>query len=429
MFAMNLSMDMDQNAPTSVITGNTTYVLGGNATHDLLGNSTPQGLDDHQMLKIFVHHMNIIGTPIIIIVGVIGNFLSALVFTCSHLRYQSMSVYLAFMNCVDIGFLLSLLLAWFGFVRINIIHRQFWCQLVVYATYVFSFLSPWAVVSFTCERYIVVFMPLKKQFICTRKYARIAVCSLSFAALLLYSFALWTSRLRRLGSFRICTPLPKYFTLLKVATTMDTVLTLVVPSLLIIVLNAKIGCKICRFFASQRAMTAGYSEGSNNKDDTTTVKTNAVYNNKEENSAHSVSLQVARSGGGLRRHSFHIATRRNFQLKTTRSLLLISTTFVILNLPSHVYRLYTATMEMVDDLYMHDTPGMLYQQLLQFVYYINFASNFFIYNACSRTFRKALRRIFHRLRYNYTSGLGRGIQCCHPQIILRKFRRPPPVSV
>ena len=87
--------------------------------------------------------------------------------------------------------MLNLLPSWFGWLKVNAFHRPGVCQVSTYLEFLCDFLSPWAVVSFTCERYIEVFMPLKRLLLCMVKRARTTVLILSGLALLLYNVALW----------------------------------------------------------------------------------------------------------------------------------------------------------------------------------------------------------------------------------------------
>jgi len=96
--------------------------------------------------------------PIIILIGIVGNTISFLVYVSTPRLYrQSSSLYLAFLAAVDNISLIFIFAVWFGWIGIHIFHKNGWCQTILYCTYVCSFLSAWTVVSFTVERWIVVF--------------------------------------------------------------------------------------------------------------------------------------------------------------------------------------------------------------------------------------------------------------------------------
>ena len=69
----------------------------------------------------FVHVMDLVAVPIIIGVGVIGNVISFLVFTCTYLRHVSSTMYLAALAVVDTVYLCVLLFSWLVGVGIQVI--------------------------------------------------------------------------------------------------------------------------------------------------------------------------------------------------------------------------------------------------------------------------------------------------------------------
>jgi len=88
---------------------------------------------------------------VIVVLGMVGNTLNFLVFTQTHLRLRSSSYYLAALALADIGFLLTLLVVWLDHVGIDLFNRQGFCQATVYGSSVFSCLSVWLTVAFTFE--------------------------------------------------------------------------------------------------------------------------------------------------------------------------------------------------------------------------------------------------------------------------------------
>ena len=69
----------------------------------------------------FVHMMDLVAVPIIIGVGVVGNVLSFLVFTCTYLRHVSSSIYLAALAVVDSVYLCVLFFSWLVNVGIQVL--------------------------------------------------------------------------------------------------------------------------------------------------------------------------------------------------------------------------------------------------------------------------------------------------------------------
>ncbi|KAK2161382.1 hypothetical protein LSH36_117g00008 [Paralvinella palmiformis] len=384
---------------------------------------------EKSIFELVIEGMNTFCMPVIILVGLIGNTASFSVFIGTHLKYQSSSIYLAFLNMIDNLFLISLGLGvWFGWVRVYIFHRQVLCQLIVYVTYVSSFLSVWTVVAFTVERYIVVFHPFRRHEYCTRGRANIVVSLLTVGALVGYSFALWTTGIHVVRGMNVCMTHPKYMQLLHTLTTVDTIVTLAIPSVLIIAFNCAICVKITNFLVHRRRyLVSQYAmeRAAHGSDQTRNKKSNAfLYNGngcvqapnlaadvdgeaKNDGAGHSSSSAAAAattSSSSQRSRNTETSNykqvrvknifhwhRNSIQLRTTRSLLVVSSTFVLLNLPSHVVRLYALAAEFNG--LRPPLRMLLWQQIFQIFAYSNFAINFFLYCACSRHFRLSFIRL------------------------------------
>jgi len=71
----------------------------------------------------FVHMMDLIAVPIIIGVGVVGNIISCLVFTCTYLRRVSSNIYLAALAVVDTVYLCVLFFSWLVDVGVQVTCR------------------------------------------------------------------------------------------------------------------------------------------------------------------------------------------------------------------------------------------------------------------------------------------------------------------
>ncbi|WAR09687.1 hypothetical protein MAR_034763 [Mya arenaria] len=64
---------------------------------------------------------------------------------------------------------INLLLTWIDSEVVTIISTYILCQVLIYFTYVTSFLSVWFIVGFTFERYIAICFPLKRTSLCSVK--------------------------------------------------------------------------------------------------------------------------------------------------------------------------------------------------------------------------------------------------------------------
>jgi len=74
-------------------------------------------------------------------------------------------------------------------------------------------------------------------------------------------------------------------------------------------------------------------------------------------------------------------------------LLLVSTVFLLLNIPSHAVRVYVFIRSTVDPTYLPGRLLVLVQKVIQHLFYVNFATNFLLYSACGKAFRRATYRL------------------------------------
>ncbi|ELU00670.1 hypothetical protein CAPTEDRAFT_64377, partial [Capitella teleta] len=269
--------------------------------------------------------------PVIIIIGLIGNTTSFVVFTSTHLRKLSSSVYLAALAVADNGFLLSVFIMWTVNIDFDLHSKPGWCQLFVFLTYFFSFLSVWYVVAFTVERFIAVCFPFKRNTVCTVTKARIIVSCMASVAFLFYNFALWTTTVTEpLEGHPECRPRAGSIKVVQVINNIDTVITLIIPMIIIIIIG--------------RCPSTG----------------------SDASRASNVSNQI------------------------TNMLLVVSSTFVVLNLPSHAFRVHHFITGLFNKAL---SPSQTYadcQVFFQYVYYLNFSINIFLYSLCGKNFRHAL---------------------------------------
>ncbi|CAF1480516.1 unnamed protein product [Rotaria sp. Silwood1] len=142
----------------------------------------------------FEQYMSIYGPFVLTSLGIIGNILSILIFLSPRYRRQSSHFYLLSLAISDLCFLcINLIEDTFRNhnelyqSRINILDHSspIICIFVQYARNTTRLLSSWIVVSFTIERLLVVYYPLKRVIICRRKIARLVVLSLFIMSLLI----------------------------------------------------------------------------------------------------------------------------------------------------------------------------------------------------------------------------------------------------
>ena len=368
-------------------------------------------------------YMDFYFVPCVIALGLIGNTLSFLVFVLTNLKRLSSSVYLAALSISDSGFLICVFFSWSNNINITIYHKPGWCQAFVYMTYIFGFLSVWYIVAFSCERFIAVRWPFKRSAICTPRKARIVVVSLAIFALVAYSFALWTSEVAPWYGMFMCFPKEKYRNLVGKLNNIDTIVTLVVPFITILFCNSWIVFSVRSFSSHKQQQLWQFQNGrslTDKMEKKMASRTQSVSSNlssltlptapphqrlASSLSGHSVSsvgsqrtnlirtssaaCSSQRRSNGNQRHLCD--SRRQSQLHVTKMLLVVSSIFLLFNLPCHVIRLYDFFQRLINKSYLTSLPIIRLQKIFTYVYYVNFSINFLLYNLCGKNFRRALK--------------------------------------
>lgn len=238
----------------------------------------------------------------IIVFGSIGNCLSVIIFCSKQLRHLSSSFYLSALAVSDTGFLLVVFINWLQGVGFDIFLRDIYCRMQNYFSNVFGFLSVWFVVAFTVERFIAVKYPLMRPSMCTVSRAKAVIGLLCGISLILFIPSLatqWKILDQPETNSSICIP-ANITSLDAVMNTVDLAAVMVVPCVVIITINTCICFTVRRLNHRRRRMTL---------------------------SSRCVNPQQ------LQPRNTHS------QNKVTRLLLVVSTVFVCLNLPSYVLRL------------------------------------------------------------------------------------------
>ena len=346
------------------------------------------------------------------------------------------------------------------------------------------------VVAFTVERYIIVWFPLRKDRLCTTRRSRTVVLSLALTGGLIYSFKTWTSGVVSsdyVHTLALCMEDPQYFNFLTAMKGLDSVLTLIIPSVIVVILNIRIIIKIInverqrRPFIRQVSINHGgkiqqefaipgkgkdsiheslassrivhvkfHNSNSSDKNQANGIITVAVENgaasgvaavvaterksrshssrsssgspeliskrknknnwtinnNKERKSAtlntNAQTMEATKSEDIFRKCQTRVHVKGHRQNRTARMLIIVSSVFVILKLPTHVFRIHGFIQTSIHDDLTSTQSSMRkldirWQKLFQLVYYLNFAINFFIYSACGRQFRTGLKILYIRI--------------------------------
>ncbi|KAH3752688.1 hypothetical protein DPMN_187313 [Dreissena polymorpha] len=144
-----------------------------NLHQSLLDDSTPYTPSPEHRFFTYI-------TPVIAVLGIVGNSVSLMVFLSKNMRKLSASMYLIALAISDImSLLLYVLPEWLkhgepllsGYSWPSLLQTNGVCKSVLYIQYIARFLSSWFVVFFTIERFIGVCFPLRRKDLCDHRSA------------------------------------------------------------------------------------------------------------------------------------------------------------------------------------------------------------------------------------------------------------------
>ncbi|XP_061194490.1 mu-type opioid receptor-like [Saccostrea echinata] len=325
-----------------------------NLTQQSIGNES--SFNSSSDLYFFTLYMYIYVQPILCVLGFLGNFISVFVFCSKPLRNASSNVYLTALSCTSFVFCLSNFLVWLETVRVQLFHQEVLCQAIIYITYVCSFLTVWYVVCITFENFVVTINLRYAVIVCTVYKARVIVTSLAVTAILLYSFALWTTKLQNENGMIYCAIGKDYHETLHVFTYIDIIITLAVP-----------------FIAMAFFLGAVYLKH--------------------------IILRVPCSPGCKmahpETHKHKSRGNRNESLtRITRVLLAIGSSYMVLSVPSCVNKIRSIVLSMKDQQETPSPDSWAIVQICQMIYYLSFCLNFAYYVKWSVNYRRALGNLF-----------------------------------
>ncbi|XP_055378796.1 thyrotropin-releasing hormone receptor [Condylostylus longicornis] len=345
-------------------------------------------------------------TPILVFSGSIGNILSVFVFFKTKLKKLSSSYYLSALAISDTCFLIGLFIQWLNFIDIYLYNREILCQFFTFFSSLCSFLSVWFVVAFTVERFIAVMYPLKRQTMCTVKRAKIVLFGLTMLGTLhCLPFIYFASpRLDTTTNSTICDirlELKDYMTIINY---IDTVVVFVVPFTTIVVLNTFTGCTVWKFATVRRTMTTHKRKQTTHATTRNDFPTTVYRTPTLKKTSSLISNCSHPNGKNSIRYSGTVKTGRRkmtntSQLKVTKMLLIVSTVFICLNLPSYVMRVRA---------FLETNPSrttIAVQYICWFLFLTNFGINFVIYCLSGQNFRRAVISIFRKPSSNHKDGL------------------------
>ncbi len=285
------------------------------------------------------------------------------------------------------------------------------------------------IILFTIDRFIVVYFPFKHTL---TKMNKIYIVILVITSILLYGSSLVTSSLHPIsGEKKVCTVKKKLIDFGRYLMLMDTGLSMILPFVLISTFNLLIVVKLHKansyfeYHINQRGNFCTFQTEDlrlskiKRKKLESTVSFNpnlteqesvSLRGNSHSSSLNQNMLQSAKNSLQTSRFLFEtkkpsnelilcsFQSKKKFNLnRTTYILVLISTSFLLLNLPMALCKLWyffnpssNQKSEQIEE---------LVERISCYIYYLNFSINFFFYNFHSTKLRRVLYEFFYAIRF------------------------------
>nr|XP_012217152.1 PREDICTED: FMRFamide receptor-like isoform X2 [Linepithema humile] len=277
------------------------------------------------------------------------------------MRSFSSNIYLGVLAISDIVYSMTLLIKWLHIMDINPgTNYLYWLYFFIdFLNFLSQFFSVWLIVAFTIERYIVTKYPLLRRSWCTVKRAKIVVITLIGLATLLnilHMFVIpWTMqnvvlKKKRMNIYDIYKhlKLENQTRVRKTRIIIDSITLFTLPALVIVICNTLIG-----------------------------------YHIYQQNRVRKTLIKVSDSSNERTR----ISGDKKLQYKITRMLILVSSIFVILKLPTRYFYC-------IDSYISEFVNVFVMVAIFELLDTAHCSINFVLYCATGQTFRRELIHMF-----------------------------------
>lgn len=350
---------------------------------------------------------------VVIFLGLIGHFLTILVYSKKINRTNSSHVYMLCLSLIDSIYLIvhifedtipSIYGTYQAFLEpiwlsnllkhLNVIHKNdLGCRFISFLRNMLRLVSAFLILVFTIQRFLVVHFPLKSSFK-SNKSAWSTFKVIFWIGLLSNFWTLYIFELQSKDEKFLCDVKKDWYMGYFLINLVYTILIIFLPTLLIFVFNILIVIRTIK-------------EDAKRKKTTKTELENPDITAKKSRSTSTFSEQTKKRRFGIQNETqIHLnvaqkidvkAKKFKYSIRTTRTLMLISCSFAILNVPYLIawFKLFNAMVQnQVDTSTKHEIFSNL--QITELFNLVNYASNFFLYCISGSDFRRKLKNFILR---------------------------------
>lgn len=330
------------------------------------GNYSNVKLSSHRNLQIedVCKLIYAVLTPIIVSVGTLGNIFSLTVFLSKFMRRLSSTCYLSTLSVCHILILTTYVLFdwlhrglghWPGYELANLMSFPGVCHTFLYISYTLRLTSVWLIVAFAVERYVAICHQQHRRSVCARPFAKKVTITTIACAGLFCAYKPALSIVYQIGNTRLCVANPEYRQLNFIMDSVYVILITAVPSFVISGLSVSILRKLHAIGSAQTTQRVVFKE-------------------------------------------------HRIRLELTVILLAIAWCFILLTLPYfvtwclqffHSVSFNTPFYGGGDDPFLLEVfSGQV--AITRTIYYLNYATNFFLYCLTGAHYRRQVRGILRR---------------------------------
>ncbi|KAI6239652.1 G-PROTEIN-RECEP-F1-2 domain-containing protein [Aphelenchoides fujianensis] len=377
--------------------GGITTLCNGRNARSLGTNEAPLGANFSDLLEFdqlspaqleenrFVTFLYLSFMPVCCLVGLTGNSLVWILITSNQIfRRLPSSAYLLALSLMSSAFLVSLLSFWVeeGFIKdAHERHSAILCKGSTFIAHCCDFASVWLIVLVGFERLTLLY---KATFRRSLVNSRRQVAVLVLIAALCNVWILFVAEVNEFGG---CDIDARYEDLYNGFTLFETVVCMVIPSIFIICSNVLVISKLRAHFKripSSPSVSFNTADVVFTSGPTQTVRSTKISKASLVRLSSRLSVGRAENNELILRHNRRQSLRYT-DIQLTRSLVIITTAFLALNLPNYIYRVLVQLH--VDD----STAVMNYLRMLAHVLlYSHHALLFYVYIFNSPQMRKAI---------------------------------------
>ncbi len=323
-------------------------------------------------------------SPWIFCTGIPLNLLSLAIVTRGGLRRTSLIQYICAILTTDVTLLANLFMMWLTQRGFDLYRLGALCHFTSFLSHTSSFLSLWITVGLAVDGYIRICFPASTKSFCTTIRARVVIlCLVACATAVYLNISLMVGVIRTMAG-HICAPVNRYVHTLKVLGKTDIFINVMLPyfGLIYLLVHTAVVAIVenCKAAWSRRRTVHLRSKGEERTPGHTDGKQKTTSLNQARNDH--------RDPGNQSQNQPHLLNKN----EVARICLCFVFFTLCLNLPSAVFRTFLTLLQMRYPEQPMVVTQFLWQQLLQYPYYLKSACNFFTLLLASGDFRRTVFR-------------------------------------